>query len=296
MTNEKKKQFAFKLTHTDTSTGNKKDYCFRAISEETREKWITAIQKVNQRPAGPPLGFLSSSSLGGGTSVTLPRMPSSGPVNLSVPPKARSATVVADNEDLYEDLPEPIKEESEEEDGGDYLPVSPIHENQVEDLSSSAEYIDVQPAPDNDIEEEYIDASPFQPDQPPPPMTPPPGPPTSHPPLSPPPQPAPQETPTRQKVAPPPPSEPEVDTAKVYSQGTNGITLKNVYVILWDFEAHEQDELGLSRGDLVLVNEPVDNSDWWSGELLDNDASKKLGRKGLFPRQYTELAFDPVTA
>ena len=295
MTNVKKKQFAFKLTHTDTSTGNKKDYCFRAISADTREKWITAVQKVIEKPPGPPIGpSLSGTSLGG-VSTTLPRMPvGGGAKSLSVPElhtKPRAATVGAD--EIYDDVPEPIKEESEEEDGGDYLPVSPGH---VEELSSSAEYVDVQPAVEDGLEEEYEDTSAYQPNQPPPPMTPPPGPPTSHPPFPTPTPPIPQEAPSSRKPAPPPPSEPEVDTSKCYKQGSNGIVLKKVYVMLWNFEAHEQDELGLSRGDLVLVNEPNENSEWWYGELLDNDATKRLGRKGLFPRQYTDPAFDLVTA
>ena len=65
---------------------------------------------------------------------------------------------------------------------------------------------------------------------------------------------------------------------------------------LWDFEAHEKDELGLIRGDLILVNEPSDKSDWWFGELLDIEATKKIGKRGLFPRQYADLAFEGVAS
>ena len=328
LTNEKKKQFAFKLTQTDTATGTKKDYCFRAISSETREKWIASIEKVTQKI--PPPSIFSSSASGMGSSVTLPRMPSSGhvsPIPTSIP-KPRSFTTVqdlGDNEDLYEDVPAPIiEEESEEEDGGDYLPVSPAAHGDVEELTSSAEYVDVAPG-EEILEETYEDTTAFHPDAPPPPpMTPPPGPPTSHPllpprapqevapptqkPALPPHMPAPPThkpalpphtpAPPTQKPAPPPPlvEDLPIDLDKMYSQGSNGIVLKKVYVSLWDFEAHEKDELGLIRGDLILVSEPSDGSDWWFGELLDIEATKKIGKQGLFPRQYADLAFEGVAS
>ena len=96
------------------------------------------------------------------------------------------------------------------------------------------------------FEEEYEDTTSYQIEQPPPPVSPPPGPPTSHPPF-----PTPVSPPTF-KPAPPPPV--EVDTDKLYNQGSNGIILKNVFVSLWNFDAHEKDEMGLTRGDLVFVN------------------------------------------
>ena len=290
MTNEKKKQFAFKLSQTDSSTGRKKDYCFRAISSETRDKWIMCIEKVLQKIPLPQSA--SSTSIG---SATLPRMPSSNSSLSPIPaepPKPRSITFAVDNPpegedgELYEDVPapEPIPEEEEEE-GDDYLPVSPLHE--VEELSSSAEYVDVAPG-DEVFEEEYEDTTSYQIEQPPPPVSPPPGPPTSHPPF-----PTPVSPPTF-KPAPPPPV--EVDTDKLYNQGSNGIILKNVFVSLWNFDAHEKDEMGLTRGDLVFVKDPNKQSDWWFGELLNGEATKKMGQKGLFPRQYADLAFEPVAS
>lgn len=309
MTDEKKKHFAFRLSHLDTSTGKKKDYYFRAISAETRDKWVTAIQK-NVQSTPPPSRV----------SATLPRMPSSTGNSFPVfeePPEKRRTMSVGDNEqELYEDMPERIPEESiEEEDAGDYLPVSPVHEgtdeHHVEELSSSAEYVDVQPNTDDIQEEEYEDTTNFQTDLPPPPLSPPPGPPTSHHPLlSPPPGPpithpppsgAPKLPPhdsnsyPSRKPAPPPPTESMIDTDKVYTQGSNGIVLKNVFVIVWNFQAHEKDELNLNRGDLVLVSNTQGDADWWFGELLDKEAEKKLGRSGLFPREYADLAFEPLS-
>ncbi len=292
MTNEKKKQFAFKLTQTDSSTGRKKDYCFRAISSVTRDKWMACIEKVLVKT---PLPQISSSSIGIGGSVTLPRMPSNNslsPVPVE-PPKPRSITFAVatekaeDDDELYEDVPAPIPEEDDDE-GDDYLPVSPVHDT-IED-----EYVPVAPG-EEIFEEEYEDTAAYQVDPPPPPpITPPPGPPTSHP-LFPP---APVPPPAFKPALPPPPPPPpvEVDTDKLYNQGLNGITLKNVYVSLWNFEAHEKDELALAKGDLVLVNEPTVQSDWWFGELLNSEATKKIGQKGLFPSQYADLAFEPVTS
>ena len=324
VTVEKKKQFAFRLSHLDTSTGKKKDYYFRAISAKTRDKWITAIQKTMQ-------STLPHSHV----SATLPRMISNTERSFPVfedPEEKRRAMSVGDDDgqELYEDVAAQIPEVSvEEEDAGDYLPVSPVHEgtdeHNVEELSSSAEYVDVQPNRDDVEEENYEDTTNFQPDLPPPPLSPPPGPPTSYPPPSsfppgppithpppsslppgppithPPPSRGPELPPhdshsyPSRKPAPPPPTESTIDTEKVYTQGSNGIVLKNVYVVVWNFEAHERDELNLNRGDLVLVSNSQDDGDWWFGELLDNDAENKLGRSGLFPREYADLAFEPMS-
>ena len=83
-----------------------------------------------------------------------------------------------------------------------------------------------------------------------------------------------------------------MDTTREYNQRTdNGISLEKVFVSLWDFAASEEDELGLARGDLVYVSSPKDTSEWWFGELLDPDASRKLGKVGFFPRNYSTTAF-----
>lgn len=47
-TNAKKKHFAFKLTHTDSS-GKKKDYFFRSTKKESCETWLRSIGGVNDR-------------------------------------------------------------------------------------------------------------------------------------------------------------------------------------------------------------------------------------------------------
>ena len=57
-----------------------------------------------------------------------------------------------------------------------------------------------------------------------------------------------------------------------------------------------KDELNLRRGDLILVKDPKENADWWYGELLNEEASKKLDKNGFFPRTYTSHAFQAITA
>lgn len=47
-TNAKKRYFAFKLTHTDT-TGKKKDYYFRSSKKESCETWLKSVGMANER-------------------------------------------------------------------------------------------------------------------------------------------------------------------------------------------------------------------------------------------------------
>lgn len=48
-TNAKKRHFAFKLTHTDATSGKKKDYFFRSSKKESCETWLQAIRSVCDR-------------------------------------------------------------------------------------------------------------------------------------------------------------------------------------------------------------------------------------------------------
>ena len=271
MTNEKKNQFSFKLTHVDSSTGKKKDYYFRTTSQDVRNKWLSCIAKLSKT-------VLSSAQ---NTFSTMPRgMPShtAGPS----PPRKRTHSdgEVEVEGELYEDMAIP----EEPEDQGEYVAVSPAENQGNIELESSEEYVDV--VPQQDIEqEEYEDTSAFQ--QPPPPLSPPPGPPSEVFPL--PPKPGQSEAPK----APPPPPPVEVDTSRVYSQPTD-ISLEKVFVTLWDFAASENDELALHRGDLVYVSSPLSSEEWWYGEALDPEASKRLGPAGFFPQKYSTIAFEPT--
>lgn len=92
----------------------------------------------------------------------------------------------------------------------------------------------------------------------------------------------------------PPRPDPPVDTTKDYIQQPNGIQYNKVYVILWDFTASEKDELDLRRGDLVFVSDNKERQEWWYGELVNPDVTKKLGPKGLFPANYSSVAFQLV--
>ena len=67
-----------------------------------------------------------------------------------------------------------------------------------------------------------------------------------------------------------------------------------VYVILWDFEGTDSDELRAKRGDLVIVTEPNKSQEWWFGETVAQDCSRKLGQSGLFPSSYCSIAFEPA--
>lgn len=298
-----KKHFAFKLTQLD-HTGKKKDYCFRSTSSDNREKWVTAMNKVIN---------VSNKAR---SATTLPRMPTSSgqPIPVHVPEKRRSLTLptVEEPQELYEPIEGGGMAEEDTQD--EYVAVSPSEIK--EDLESSEEYIDVQPRNDEEDPQEVYEEPPIAINEeevpPPPPTSPPPGPPMSHPfpptasspppPAMPPKPPKEPERPPKpppsigKRPAPPPQEPPKVDTTKIYVQPINGINLEQVFVSLWDFTAGEKDELNLKRGDLVYVKDPKQNADWWHGELLDDEATKKLDKSGFFPRTYTSHAFQAITA
>ncbi len=285
MTNEKKKQFGFKLSRMDASTGKNKDYYFRSNSAEVREKWISSIVKVTNT-GGDPLSPNAPSSRAS-LSATLPRMPSQTPLMIDDLKRKRTSSVgrvggeeveemeeVEEEGELYEDMAIPEEGEEQEE----YVPISPTTEATNIELESSEEYVDIVKQEDEDLQEAYEDTTSFQ--QPPPPLSPPPGPPVVVTSSSIPPP----------KAAPPPPP-PEVDTNHIYTQ-TDGLQLQKVFVSLWDFAAGDQDELSLHRGDLVYVKSPLESSDWWYGELLNSEGSARIGRSGFFPRNYSTKAFE----
>lgn len=300
MTNEKRNQFAFKLTHEDSTTGKNKDYYFRSTSADVRDKWLASIGKLST--SSPTTSRHSgTASPGLFSSATLPRMPSQIPISTFVPELTRPRThSLGEEGELYEDMAIPEEEEEEAVKAGDqdeYVAVSPTPGANIE-LESSEEYVDI--TKQNEIEqEEYEDTANFQ--QPPPPLSPPPGPP-SHVFSPPPPQlpPHPTQVPPPKAPAPPPPTPPEVevDTTLIYEQPTttNVISLERVFVSLWDFAASAGDELPLHRGDLVYVSNPLNSDEWWFGELLDAAASRKVGRAGFFPRNYSTVAFEPVAS
>ena len=124
---------------------------------------------------------------------------------------------------------------------------------------------------DDFIQEDYEEASQFQPTPSP-----------SHPPR----QPAPPQQHTS--------TEPHIDLTKTYESAPNGIDLSKVYVALWDFTAAEKDELSLRRGDLVQVADPNPEAQWWAGEGLDSEASSKTGNYGFLPASYVMVAFEEV--
>ena len=310
-----KKHFAFKLTQQDHA-GKKKDYCFRSSSSENRDKWVMAMKKV--------IDVANAQKTR--SAVTLPRLPSRPGQKLSPVPQEKrrslSLGIQEEPQELYEPV-DPVTGGDDDDMQDDYVPVSP--EVQIkEDFESSEEYIDVEPGTHDDEPTEVYEEPPItlEEDRPPPPTSPPPGPPREHPfppsssPVPPPksitpePVPPPAALPPKPQVALPPRSTPpitkkpaplppqddnKVDTNKVYVQSVNGISLEKVFVSLWDFSAGEKDEINLKRGDLVLVKDPKEHVDWWFGELLDGEATRKLGKSGFFPRTYASHAFEAIS-
>ena len=99
----------------------------------------------------------------------------------------------------------------------------------------------------------------------------------------------------RQSVPATPPAnkqDPVVNTEKVYTQSQDGVPYNKVYVILWDFEGVDNDEIKVKRGDLVHVSKPDKGHEWWFGELVSQDCSRKTGPTGLFPANYCSVAFE----
>ena len=292
ITSEKKKQFGFKLTKEDSSTGKSKDYYFRASTIEFRDKWVSCIKNVGMTNQADNL--LSPSAFLQANSVTLPRMSSqASPISPpTVPQRERRAHSegVEEEGEVYEELvvPEDRKEIIEEDDGvyDEYIAVCP-EDDRVVELESSEEYVAIVPLA---VVEE--DKTNNQRPPPPPPLLPPSGPHSevfTHPTT--------QAVPFFKPPAPPPPpSEPEVDTNRVYlKDNSNGIVLEKVYVSQWNFAAVEGDELELKRGDLLFVSKPLDSEMWWYGELLDAEASRKVGLAGFFPKDYSTLAFEALS-
>ena len=314
-----KKHFAFKLTQQDHA-GKKKDYCFRSSSSENRDKWVTAMKKVID------VANIQKTR----SAVTLPRITSRPGEKFSPVPQQKrrslSLEIQEEPQELYEPV-DPVTGGDGDNSQDEYVAVSP--EAQIkEDLESSEEYIDVDPATRGDEPTEVYEEPPIMLEEdrpPPPPTSPPPGPPRDYPfppssispvppsprPITPEPAPPPAVLPPKPQVGlpprstptiakkpaplPPPVQDPNVDTNKVYTQSTNGISLEKVFVSLWDFSAGEKDEINLKRGDLVLVKDPKGSADWWFGELLDEEATRKLGKSGFFPRTYASHAFEAIS-
>ena len=165
-----------------------------------------------------------------------------------------------------------------------------VNTHHIDDDEPQEEYVDLQPTNKEIIEEEpqedYVEAGEFQTPQRPPLAS-------SQPPLPPPPLQV--SRPPQQLQQPVRRPDPHVDTDKTYIKRQNGIQYDRVYVLMWDFNGTDSDELKLNRGDLVLVNEPKVGQEWWYGEQLDQDANIKIGSCGLFPASYSSPAFQLIS-
>lgn len=87
----------------------------------------------------------------------------------------------------------------------------------------------------------------------------------------------------------------EVDTDKVYeTTEEEDFPYDKIYVGKWDFRGEEGDELTFKRGELLLVADPDESSNWWIGDLLDTHTLKACERSGLFYSAFVEPAFAKV--
>lgn len=59
--------------------------------------------------------------------------------------------------------------------------------------------------------------------------------------------------------------------------------------VIYEYEAGEDDELSLVIGDIIFVDEVVEDS-WWSGVTIDK--ATQVPRKGRFPSNYTDILFN----
>ena len=204
----------------------------------------------------------STATMGSMQTMTLPRMPSHHQVEESQPLR-RTASFENEGE-LYEEMEVGAGEEGDME---EYVALEPGQDGPEE------EYVDVPPGLGGDEPlEQYEEPAAFRP-------------------------PSPTLPPPPSRVRPSAPqADPVVDTNKVYEQPANGLSLENVFVLLWDFAAGDKDELDLHRGDLVYVTEPKEDMAWWFGERLDQEATSKLGVAGFFPRNYSTYAFQAVSS
>lgn len=84
-----------------------------------------------------------------------------------------------------------------------------------------------------------------------------------------------------------------VDTNRVYEATDNGVNYEKVYVSLYDFNAEEDDEMSLQRGDLVCVMDSTSSPNWWLAELITPDIVK-TNKKGYCPANFLTLAFEQL--
>lgn len=263
-TNPKKKHFSFKLSSQNVS--GKKDYHFRAKTEDDQTKWVNALKEVEM--AHTTVQPSSSTMRIASTQSEVPKA--------IIKRSSSAGDLKEEEEEEYQDMIPEEKEEVQEE----YEEVVPSQA--AEELTESMEeYVAVQPANPGEAED-YEDPGSRKES----------------------PKPVPKLPLTTSRAAPPLPGKPQapapspnaivVDTSKIYAQPPEGVRYEKVYALLWDFVTSEKDEVTLKRGDLVYVHDPKPSAEWWLGELLDPDVTFKVGKKGYFPTSYCAAAFETV--
>ena len=233
-----------------------KDYYFRTTSSEDRERWIKALK--NCVPSNAP-------SMQGPGSMNTMRIPGK-PSNIEPPAEDFQC-------ECYEDIPASddwIQSEGESDEekfetprqpkrvGPPVVPKMPPPPPPPETYDQDQLY-DEHPVED-EPEEEYLAC----------------------------------ESGMQQDIiAAASPLEIVVDTNQIYEAADTEVDLEKVYVSLYDFNAEEDDEMSLQRGDLVCVMDNSSSPNWWLAELITPDIMK-TNKKGLCPANFLALAFEQL--
>lgn len=249
----KEKKHQFSFMLTCRESG--KDYYFRTTTSQDRERWIDALRKCVPSNNAPPV---------------------QGPGSMQTIKRGTAVNVVDDFEcECYEDLPgteDRIQSEGESDEeqfehnrrqpqqiAPPVVPKMPPPPPPTDNFEQDQLY-DEHPVED-EPEEEYLAC----------------------------------ESDLQQDIieSAASPLEIVVDTSRVYEATDNGVDLENVYVSLYDFNAAEEDEISLQRGDLVCVMDSTSSPNWWLAELITPDIVK-TNKKGYCPANFLTLAFEQI--
>lgn len=86
-----------------------------------------------------------------------------------------------------------------------------------------------------------------------------------------------------------------VDTKSIYIQKLDKPSFESIYVALWDYNASASDELSFKRGELILIEDRLNNLDWWVGvKKTSNDIEDFSGDRGLLVSAYVSPAYEKL--
>ena len=86
-----------------------------------------------------------------------------------------------------------------------------------------------------------------------------------------------------------------VDTQSIFVQKPDKPSFASIYVALWDYRGGEDDELSFKRGDLIFIEDRLDDLDWWVGvKRTPNDIEDFTGERGLLVSSYVSPAYEQL--